>query len=74
MKLENQLFSLQLDVDMVAFKIGLLIEDLEEKMDLENEQGKDSTKTVEMFAALTVLKNNIISYASKRLEELRKNE
>lgn len=72
MKLENRLFSLELDLDMVAFKIGLIIEDLEEE--LNNASKENAEKIVETLASLQTTRESCVELAAKRIEELRKKE
>ena len=75
MKLENRLFALELDLDMIAFKIDLVIEDLEEELDLIKEQDKDPEKTIKALAVLETAKSSLIKLAAQNINELRlKNE
>ena len=75
MKLENRLFALELDLDMIAFKIDLIIEDLEEELDLIKEQDKNPEKTIRALAVLETAKSSLIKLAAKNINDLRlKNE
>lgn len=71
MKLENRLFALELDLDMVAFKIDLIIEDLEEELDLIKEEDKDPEKTIHALAILETAKTSLVKMAAERIQELR---
>ena len=70
MKLENRLFSLELDLDMISFKIGLIVEDLEEELNKANKE--DAEKIIETLASLQTTRESCIELASKRINELRK--
>ena len=72
MKLENSLFALELDLDMIAFKMDLIIEDLEEELDLIVEQDKDPEKTIKALATLVATKTGLIKLASQEINELRR--
>ena len=72
MKLENSLFALELDLDMIAFKMDLIIEDLEEELDLIEEEGKDSEKIIKALATLVAAKTGLIKLASQEINELRR--
>ena len=75
MKLENRLFALELDLDMIAFKIDLVIEDLEEELDLIKEKDKDPEKTIRALAVLETAKSSLIKLAAQNINKLRlKNE
>ena len=75
MKLENRLYALELDIDMISFKIDLIIEDLEEELDLIKEQEKDPDKTIHALAVLETAKKSLIKLAARNIQDLRlKNE
>ena len=70
MKLENRLFSLELDLEMIAFKIGLIGEDLEEE--LIDASKENAEKIIETLASLQTTRESCVELASKRIKELRK--
>ena len=70
MKLENRLFSLELDLDMIAFKIGLIVEDLEEE--LIDASKENAEKIIETLASLQTTRESCIELAANRIKELRK--
>ena len=75
MKLENRLYSLELDINMISFKIGLIIEDLEAEINIRAEEGKSAEKEIKQLASLQATRDSLIKLAEKRISDLRlKNE
>ena len=75
MKLENRLYSLELDINMISFKIGLIIEDLEDEIFIRAEEGKSAEEEIKQLASLQATRDSLIKLAEKRISDLRlKNE
>ena len=75
MRLENRLYSLELDINMISFKIGLIMEDLEDEIIVRTEEGKSAEEEIKQLASLQTTRESLIKLAEKRISNLRlKNE